>query len=413
MRWTAGLVLALSLTASAAWGQSASYRFTHSDDPVADRNAYLLTLLEADPAVRRALAAEPALQALGHRLSETRVAVMAACRTAPTCPVEQLMLSEPEVAAAGEALARLAGGPLRPLVHDQMRPSGRFQKYAGLDDAAMLRAAWAETASGVNRLYRVYALSEKPRYPDIDAASYPPGDRYFRGLERAALESEGDGLESRAFFAPWSALGFDLLVINQRDEVARYEPMEGGENAAAFARARKLDWRAHPYSAVVVPGQGLEGAETGLSPGGAFRIRLAVRRWREGKAAFILVSGGHVHPNKTAFAEAVEMKRALVADYGVPADAVVIDPYARHTTTNLRNAVRLLFRMGAPGGLPMLITTSQDQSGYIDGQAFAQRNTAELGYQPVTGLKRLSAFDLAGVANLTSLHADPQDPLDP
>ena len=38
---------------------------------------------------------------------------------------------------------------------------------------------------------------------------------------------------------------------------------------------------------------------------------------------------------------------------------------------------------------------------------------AELGYQPMTGLKRISPFELEGVANLTSLHADPQDPLDP
>jgi hypothetical protein len=29
-----------------------------------------------------------------------------------------------------------------------------------------------------------------------------------------------------------------------------------------------------------------------------------LRRWREGLAPFLIVSGGHVHPNKTAFAEA-------------------------------------------------------------------------------------------------------------
>ena len=107
------------------------------------------------------------------------------------------------------------------------------------------------------------------------------------------------------------------------------------------------------------------------------------------------------------------MKRVLVADYGVPADSVVIDPYARHTTTNLRNAVRILFRMGAPSDAPLMITTSPDQSGYIEGAVFAARNTGELGYQPVTGLKRLSPFDLTGLPNMTSLHADPRDPLDP
>jgi hypothetical protein len=72
-----------------------------------------------------------------------------------------------------------------------------------------------------------------------------------------------------------------------------------------------------------------------------------------------------------------------------------------------------MFRLGAPAGKPLLITTSQDQSRYIEAPVFAQRNQTELGYQPITGLKRVSPFDLAGVANLTSLHADPQDPLDP
>jgi hypothetical protein len=44
---------------------------------------------------------------------------------------------------------------------------------------------------------------------------------------------------------------------------------------------------------------------------------------------------------------------------------------------------------------------------------FADRCARELGYQPVDILDRLSPFDLAARPNLISLHADPQDPLDP
>jgi hypothetical protein len=418
MRWRVLALAAAALlvcAAQGAWAQSAAYRFVRGDDPAADANAYLLTLIEADPEARRAAAADAELAAIGRRLTETRGTVQAACRAGPACPVGQMMLSEAEIAGAGDALARLAapGGPLARLVRERMRPSGRFQKYAGLGDAAMLRAAWTETAQGVNRLYRVYALGEKPRYPDIDTASYAPGDAYLRTLLRGALDAETDRASADPFFAAWEALGFDLLVINQRDEAGRYEPLEAGENAAAFARARKLNWGKWRYAGILVPGQGLEGAETRLSPGGAFRDRLAVRRWREGLAPFLIVSGGHVHPNKTAFAEALEMKHDLMTHYGVPAQAILVDPYARHTTTNLRNAVRLLFRMGAPPATPILITSSGDQSLYIEGTAFAERCARELGYQPMTSLKRLSPFDLAGTANLVSLHADPQDPLDP
>jgi hypothetical protein len=228
---------------------------------------------------------------------------------------------------------------------------------------------------------------------------------------RESLETSTD--HETLLLNPWVRVAFDLLIVNQRDEAARYEPLETGENAAAFGRARKTDWRAKPYTAIVVPGMGTEDAEIHVSPVGGFRDRLAVQRWREGKAPFLIVSGGHVHPNKTPFAEAIEMKHDLMVRYGVPADASVVDPYARHTTTNLRNASRLLFRMGAPLSQPVLIVTSQDQSFSLELPSFAARNQAELGYLPMTAYKRLSPFDVTAVPNIVSLHADPQDPLDP
>ncbi|MGZ3402439.1 MAG: YdcF family protein [Phenylobacterium sp.] len=410
-----GVAAALLLAALPARAQSPSYRFVHSDDPVLDANAYLLTLIAADPPARAALAADPAMVAIGQRLAATRTALLKTCRAQPVCQVDQLTLSDAEIAAAGDSLARLAasGRPLARLVGGEMRPSGRFQKFAALDDAGLVRAAWAETARGVNRLFRVYADGDKPRYPAIDSISYAPGDPHLRQIEREALEASTDPTPTATPLTPWLRVAFDLLVANQRDEAARYEPLEAGENAKAFARAKTLNWKTRPYTAIVVPGAGTEEGETHVSPVGAFRDRLAVQRWREGKAPFLLVSGGHAHPNKTAFAEAIEMKRDLMAHYGVPPDAIIVDPYARHTTTNLRNAVRLLFRMGAPMDRPVLITTSQDQSFSIESPAFATRNKAELGYEPMTAYKRLTPFDVSGVPNLVSLHADPSDPLDP
>lgn len=416
----AGLAIAPPAVAQPGPGPSPAYRFKHSDDPVMDAGAYLLTLLSADPQARAAVAADPDLAAIAARLKATREALIPACRTSSACPVGQLMLSDAEIARAGDALARLAqpGAPLAPLVQAQMRPSGRFQKHAALGDAALMRAAWMETAAGVNRLVRVYALGEKPRYPEIDSMSYDPVEPRFRGLLRGALEGEVDDPPTDPPLAPWSRFAFDLLVLNQRDEAARYdrpgsELAEAGENAAAFARARKTDWRAKPYTAIVVPGLGLDTGETRLSPGGLFRVRLAARRWREGQAPFLIVSGGHVHPNKTPWAEAIEMKKALVEQFGVPPEAVFVDPYARHTTTNIRNAVRILFRAGAPMDRPMLITTSQDQSRGIEAPAFATRNTNELGYVPLSQARRLSPVDLAALPNIVSLHADLTDPLDP
>src|SRR5262249_57623049 len=98
--------------------------------------------------------------------------------------------------------------------------------------------------------------------------------------------------------------------------------------------------------------------------------------------AFMMVSGGYVHPKHTRFSEAVEMKRSLMLDFKVPADAIIIDPHARHTTTNVRNAARLMFRYGIPTDRSALITTHQYHLDSIAAVAFDRRNDRRLGYRP-------------------------------
>ncbi len=258
-------------------------------------------------------------------------------------------------------------------------------------------------------LYRVYGDEQSYKMPNDG-----PGDGTdaSAGLE-AALSAEIDSARDEVFFSPWSRLGMDLLIINQRDEAARYEPLESGANAAAFAKAKTVDWKKQPYSAIVVPGFGLGVGETGLSPTGHFLMRMAAKRWREGLAPFVIVSGGHVHPDRTPYDEAVEMKRDLLTQYHLPESAVVVDPYARHTTTNLRNAVRLLFYLKAPMDKDFLITTGAAGISYISSAGFAERCAKELGYQPAPIGAHVSRFDLAARPNIVSLHVDPLDPLDP
>ena len=85
--------------------------------------------------------------------------------------------------------------------------------------------------------------------------------------------------------------------------------------------------------------------------------RLAALQYAKGVAPFIVTSGGKVHPYKTKFCEATEMKRYLVEKLHIPANAIIVDPHARHTTTNMRNAARLIYRYGIPlikPALPLL-----------------------------------------------------------
>jgi hypothetical protein len=129
---------------------------------------------------------------------------------------------------------------------------------------------------------------------------------------------------------------------------------------------------------------------------GALRIRMAAKRWREGLAPFIIVSGGHVHPNPIPYAER----------YGVPDTAILVDPVGspRHTTTKLRNATRLLFRMGAPMDKPVVIMKLDGLTKDILSKAFAARCQKELGYQPMSDITDLAEFEISAKPNIVSLH---------
>jgi len=109
----------------------------------------------------------------------------------------------------------------------------------------------------------------------------------------------------------------------------------------------------------------------------------------------------------------LEMKKSLIADYGVSAAAILVDPHARHTTTNLRNAARLIFRLRIPFDRKALITTDSYQSSYIEGATFIKRCNDELGYQPHKIAGRISSFDLEFLPRSEALQIDPSDPLDP
>ena len=217
----------------------------------------------------------------------------------------------------------------------------------------------------------------------------------------------------KVFYDPALAFASRLLDANRRDEAARFEPLHLGENAATRRRVAAIEWQRFEYSAILVPGAGPDRPDVRLDPWAKMRLELAVARYRAGKAPFIIVSGGYVHPNQTPYNEAFEMKQSLIRDFGVPAAAILIDPHARHTTTNLRNAARLAFRYGLAVDKAMLITTDQSQSAYISGTVFRERCLKELGYLPGDIGSRLSRFDLEFRPAVLSLHADATDPLDP
>ena len=317
---------------------------------------------------------------------------------------------------ASAALRRLYrdSAPVRQMVEGPLRRSGAVIRWDSKRGEDLLAAAWEDEAEGANRIIDVYGLGIAPKYPEIDSISYDvKAPAYGRLVQVVAQVLDDDRAKLGLFFQPTMRFALGVLDANHRDEAGRFEPMESGENKAAVQHVKTVRWDRFPYSVIVVPGSGNDREGVAFSPWGKQRVTLAARRFREGKAPFILVSGGYVHPKQTPYCEAIEMKKSLMADFGIPEDAILIDPHARHTTTNLRDAVRELYRYGFPLDKPGLITTDSSQSTYIEGEAFDKRCVDDLGYRPVRGLRRISAFDLEFFAVIDSLQFDARDPLDP
>jgi hypothetical protein len=384
--------------------------------PVLDKNFYLLTLLERTSNAHAQIKADPTLQ----RITTERIASMEqavkSCGSDLNCNTQAFRWSDDQMLEAGEALAALYGkSPLvRKLVDGPLRASGMYVVYQELSGAELLRHAWADCVRGMNLDIDVYGTGKAPRYAEIDAMTYDPKtEEYRRIVQGLVLVLEDDRSSLDLFFLPSLRFSSELILLNHRDEAGRYEPMEQGENAAAFQRIRTVEWAKYPYSVIVVPGAGNDRPGVHLSPAGRLRDDLAAKRFHEGEAPFLIVSGGFVHPIRTEFAEALEMKHDLMARFAIPAEAIIVDPHARHTTTNMRNAARLIYRYGIPFDKPALVTTDPWQSQNIETSAFEKRCVDELGYAPQKILSRLSAFDLTFLPIRTSLQANPLEPLDP
>jgi hypothetical protein len=218
-----------------------------------------------------------------------------------------------------------------------------------------------------------------------------------------------------AFYHPSLAVALQLMDLNDRDEPARFEPLEQKENLAAVQAVRATDWSKYTYATIVVPGEGPEITTIALDPMGRMRCDLAAARYKKGLAPFIILSGGYCHPFHTPYNEAFEMTKYLVEQQKIPEKAIIIEPQARHTTTNLRNADRLMIRYGIPIDKPSDIVSTKSQIDYIalPQQHFDERNLRELGYLPYRNKQAISIHDISFYPVMESLHMDPYDPLDP
>jgi hypothetical protein len=389
------------------------YKLVSGNDWVKAKNYYLLTLFDQDKAVNNLLNADAELVKLAQKKIAALQISLTECKEALCLPA-QVKLTDEEITMVSTRLTALykPGNALDMLVKGHLIPSGTYIMYEAKTPAELLVKAWEQDAKAVNYTIGVYAEGKKPNYPQIDSISYNVKQRAFYGLMYDCTAEVAEVVKPGSlFFEPALQAALVYLEVNERRHAADYEPMTTTANRTAAERVNQIKWAGYPYSHILVPGAGPDNLTTPLSGEGMLRCKMAARQFQLGKAPFVVVSGGNVHPYKTKHNEAVEMKKYMVSTLHVPENAVIIEPHARHTTTNIRNDVRLVFRYGIPMDKPGLIVTDKFQNNSI--ASMEKRCLNELKYVPYKLGKRLSETALEFYPVITSLQIDADEPMDP
>ncbi len=381
-------------------------------DWVIKKNYFASYLLLKNPAITQDLvASKPVAALLEERFNRFKNSIN--CREL-NCYLDAFKWQDSEIRLLTDELARQVKGNkrLERLIQDNLVPSMTYGPLHNETSTAYFKKAVQQDLQAMNYVVDVYAGGKKPNYPKIDSISFHVNRAgYLHLLDDIRQDVLKDIATSKTAFFMTMFTAVRLLEINERWDAAQLEPLVELENKKAFDKVKKTDFSLYPYSLLLTLGAGPEMYGQPISPGGMLRARMAARSYFEKLAPFIVLSGGRVHPYKTRYIEAVEMKKYLIDVMGVPEEAILIDPHARHTTTNLRNTARILLDYGFPKDKFAIVNSSKV---HIDAvEKMADRCVRELGYVPYILGKRVSDVIIEFKAREEAFTIDPDEPLDP
>lgn len=398
------------------------YRLLSGNGFVQSKNYYLLTLFEELADVKKLLSDDTVLLNIERNKTADLTASLKNCDKDALCYTSKIKFTDLEIKSVTNRLRALykPGNALDKLVQNHLIPSGTYILFKNSDPTEILVKAWQQDANGVNFAIGVYAEGKKPNYPNIDSISFNTKERkdsnvyrqYLSLLYNTASLVSTESKENKLFFYPSLTAALLFIEMNEREQAADFEPMAEGENKAATERIKSIKWDNYKYSVILVPGAGPEEKEVALSAEGMLRCRLAALQYAKGVAPFIVTSGGKVHPYKTKYCEATEMKKYLIEKFHIPENAIIIDPHARHTTTNMRNTARLIYRYGIPFTKSGITCTTKFQSAYIT-TTLIERCMKELNEVPYKNGERLSETEVEFYPLIEALQINPAEPLDP
>lgn len=401
-------------------GYKKEYSFLSSGNRVADKNFYLATVFAKLPELKKILTENKVLNAfLQNKKNSIQAHASDTCSWPENLMAEFLISQQDSVMliATVNGLYEREKKLFDQAIDLHLRPSGYYQRFVNDENNVLLTKAMSQYILGINYIIQQFGLGKKLRYPRIDSASYVVTSRYYRMALKEMFGFLSEKTDSmNLFFQPSLAVALQLMELNDRDEPARFEPMEKTVNKSAIQRIRSIKFSNYRYASIVIPGNGPELFTTPMSPINKMHCDIAADRFLKGWAPVIIVSGGYCYPFQGPYCEAVEMKKYLINKYNINEAAILIDPHARHTTTNFRNANRLMIRHGIPINQLSVFITTQGQSRMVTssvGRTFDTRNLEELGYLPYKNLTRIDRHCVSYYPTLDCLHMDPYDPLDP
>ena len=322
-------------------------------------------------------------------------------------------MEEQEIALAGRRLKALAGRDAFRALAADLRKAGCYYNYNGLSDADFLCKAWEQDARGMVRAIDVYGLGMKPHYARIDSIAFDIGGGELAKLRPTLRENVVAIAAGGPFYGTTLHTALSYMDISDRYEATDFEPMDEGINRTAYAAVPGTDWSRYPYTVILILGAGPERYGEAISPGSRLRARYAAELYKQGKAPFLVTSGGRVHPYKTPYSEAEQMKRYLVETCGIPEEAVIAEPHARHTTTNIRNTVRIMIGLGFPMDRPGLITSAAGHVGYVCKEGFPAFCEKMMWVVPFHTGRRLESRTVEFWPHACATQVCPDDPLDP
>jgi hypothetical protein len=401
-------------------GYDSTYVPISSGDPLQDRLFYFATLLESSNYQK--IEEQPEFKTLRERyillLSQIND-LTSLTRTGR----KQFFISNAEgnSLATGFARAFKTEAKLRSMVDKELVPSGNWELYyVGKSDSTFLKRAMLQTVIAIDTIINQYLIGSTPQYPedgpsDSDGPKNLYSDTYLQQIVSALGKIDRNN-QTPLYLPVQTALA--LLRLNNRNEATRFEPLSSGENRAALANMKNIIWKSYTYASLIVPGDSPNSAgdAINLSESAKKHVQYAAQAYNEGLAPVIILSGANVYPYypPTSYFEAVEMKKYMIQTYSIPDNVILIDPCARHTTTNLRNAARLIIKSGIPRYKKSLIVTTKSQNDIIQANSFTTRCNNELGYFPGTLGNRIADVRLEFTPSTHDvLTINASDPLDP